>query len=90
MLIRVLRGETYPIVGRNADSTWYQINVNGRYGWVFALLVNATNTSSEPVMDASSRDGGWYQISYNGIVGWVSSRFVTPQPGTDCLLINRR
>ncbi|MEZ4669347.1 MAG: hypothetical protein R3E39_15690 [Anaerolineae bacterium] len=28
----------YPVAGRNADGTWYQIQINGRVGWVAALV----------------------------------------------------
>jgi hypothetical protein len=38
-LLIVRRGESYPIVGRNADSTWWQINANGTTGWVAASFV---------------------------------------------------
>ena len=31
----------YPIVGRNADSSWWQVNVNGKTAWVAASVVTA-------------------------------------------------
>ncbi|RMF82403.1 MAG: hypothetical protein D6737_01855 [Chloroflexi bacterium] len=48
------RGETYPIVGRNADSTWWQLDVNGTMGWVFNALVQVTGTENVPVTNQSS------------------------------------
>lgn len=49
ILTRINRNETYPIVGRNSDSSWWQINVNGIVGWVSARYVTAANTGSVPV-----------------------------------------
>jgi uncharacterized protein YraI len=53
---RVNRGETYPIVGRTADSRWWQINVNGTLGWVYAPLTEASNTGNVPVTSTADRD----------------------------------
>jgi hypothetical protein len=33
VLIVITSGATYPAIGRNADSTWFQINANGVIGW---------------------------------------------------------
>lgn len=49
VLVKINRGETYAIVGRNTDSTWWQINVNGTVGWVFGRFFTAANTASVPV-----------------------------------------
>ena len=49
IITKVLRGETYPIVGRNTSGTWWQINVNGTVGWVYASLVRAVNTAGVPI-----------------------------------------
>jgi hypothetical protein len=49
IIAKLLRGETYPIVGRNASGTWWQINVNGTVGWVYAPLVRAVNVSGVPI-----------------------------------------
>jgi uncharacterized protein YgiM (DUF1202 family) len=54
VLTKISRNETYPIVGRNARTTWYQINVNGVVGWVNARYVTANNASNVPVTDGSS------------------------------------
>jgi uncharacterized protein YraI len=56
IIARVSRGETYPIVGRTADSRWWQINVNGRLGWVFASLTEAFNTGGVPVTSTVDRN----------------------------------
>jgi uncharacterized protein YraI len=43
-------GQTYPAVGRNADSSWVQVNVGGTYGWLRSTWVTVTpNLYSLPV-----------------------------------------
>ncbi len=54
VLAKVRDGETYNIVGRNADSTWWQINVNGTIGWVFSQFTKVFNAANVPVTDSSS------------------------------------
>lgn len=49
ILTKINRLESYPIVGRNANTTWWQLNVNGTIGWVNARFVTAYNTSGVPV-----------------------------------------
>lgn len=42
-----------PIVGRNADSSWWQINMpNDVRGWVAGTVVNASNAGNVPVAEA--------------------------------------
>ncbi len=44
---------TMPIVGRNADSSWWQIKItNGNTGWVSDAVVEAGNTGGVPQVDA--------------------------------------
>jgi uncharacterized protein YraI len=44
---------TMPIVGRNADATWWQIEItNGTIGWVSNAVVSASNTGGVPVVEA--------------------------------------
>ncbi|MDL1884790.1 hypothetical protein FBR01_14210 [Anaerolineae bacterium CFX8] len=49
ILTRINLGETYPVVGRNAASTWLQLNVNGLIGWVNARYVAASNLANVPI-----------------------------------------
>lgn len=58
ILFRITRGQTYAVVGKNADSTWLQLNVNGTTGWVNASYVTAANLGSVPVTDNSTRPTG--------------------------------
>ncbi len=48
IITRIQRGETDPIIGRNTDSSWWQLNLNGSIGWVNGLYVTATNTTNVP------------------------------------------
>ncbi len=50
VIAKVNEGESFPIVGRNADSTWWQIQLpDGQLGWVFGRYVDAINTSRVPI-----------------------------------------
>jgi uncharacterized protein YgiM (DUF1202 family) len=43
------------IIGRNADASWWQINItDNTNGWVANSVVNATNTESVPVTETAS------------------------------------
>lgn len=49
----VTRGTTYPVVGRNANTTWYQITVDAVAnikGWVSGSYVNVSNPQNLPVV----------------------------------------
>lgn len=50
VLTKISQGETYPIIGRNADSSWWKINVNGTEGWVSGRWVQTFNTQGIPVI----------------------------------------
>ena len=54
VLTRITRNSSYPIVGRNVDSSWWQVNVNGVSGWVSGQFVSTSNTQSVPVTDNSA------------------------------------
>jgi uncharacterized protein YgiM (DUF1202 family) len=54
VLAKIGRGETYPLVGSNADRSWWQVNVNGTIGWVYAGFVEVLNALNVPVTDQSS------------------------------------
>jgi uncharacterized protein YgiM (DUF1202 family) len=49
ILTKINRNETYPVVGRNGDSSWWQINVNGLVGWVYGRYLSISNGASVPV-----------------------------------------
>lgn len=39
-------GNEFPITGRNADGSWWQLSVNGSSAWIYADLVAATNATN--------------------------------------------
>jgi uncharacterized protein YraI len=50
---------TYNVIGRNADSSWYQINFDGGIGWVFGQVTRrGGDCSALPVTDTGSGSGG--------------------------------
>lgn len=49
VVTRINRSETYPVVGRNADGSWWQLNVNGQLGWVNGQFVTISNLTALPV-----------------------------------------
>lgn len=51
VLTRIAFGETYPLLGRTTDSSWYRVNVRGTVGWVSAGYVYTVNVASVPVLD---------------------------------------
>jgi uncharacterized protein YraI len=55
ILVKIEEGQTYPIVGRNADSSWWQIDVNGTVGWVFAPFIIDQNIGLVPVTSSASQ-----------------------------------
>jgi uncharacterized protein YraI len=48
-IMQIQRDEQYPLVGRTADSRWWQINVDGTLGWVSGVYVNAVGGDQVPV-----------------------------------------
>lgn len=55
VLTRINYGQTYPVIGRNVDTSWLQINANGIVGWVYIIYVQAYNIGGVPITD-----GGYY------------------------------
>lgn len=51
VLTRIQFGQSYAVIGRNADSSWLQLNVNGLIGWVNSVYVNAYNIGGVPITD---------------------------------------
>ncbi|MCB9454144.1 MAG: SH3 domain-containing protein [Anaerolineaceae bacterium] len=54
ILTKINLGETYPVVGRNTDSSWWQINVNGLVGWAYGRYLSVANGGSVPVTNATA------------------------------------
>jgi uncharacterized protein YraI len=54
ILLKINQGETYPVVGANADKSWWQLNVNGTTGWVFGRYVSVGGNSNVPVTSSGA------------------------------------
>lgn len=54
ILTKINQRESYPIVGCNADRSWWQINVNGTVGWVFGSFVNVANVNCNTTAGGSA------------------------------------
>ncbi|MBN1678978.1 MAG: SH3 domain-containing protein [Anaerolineae bacterium] len=54
ILTKIRGGETYAIVGRNADSSWWQLYVNGINGWASGRYLSVVNTQNVPITDGST------------------------------------
>ena len=82
ILARISLGQTYPVIGKNADASWLQLNVNGVIGWVNARYVTATNLQNVPVTDSSTRPTG---ATATVVTGQLNVR-QTPNPITGIIL----
>jgi uncharacterized protein YraI len=58
VLTRVNRDEQFQVLGRTADSTWFQINANGTLGWVSGRFVTVQNAGSLQVVAPDAQGGG--------------------------------
>ena len=58
ILTRIYLGQSYAVVGKNADSSWVQLNVNGWIGWVNARYVTVNNLQTVPVTNTGTRPTG--------------------------------
>ncbi|MCA9888130.1 MAG: SH3 domain-containing protein [Anaerolineae bacterium] len=54
ILGKLSRGSIYPILGRLADNSWWQIQVNGVTGWVSGRYVIALDAQNVPIVDGSA------------------------------------
>lgn len=49
ILLKISSGETYPVLGKNSDASWFQVNVRGVTGWVSARFVSIAGNPNVPV-----------------------------------------
>lgn len=54
VVTRVSQNQTFPVLGRNADASWFQINANGVVGWVSGrfIALNPNNVGLVPIVGA--------------------------------------
>lgn len=50
VVVKVNRGAKLPVVGRNADTTWWQIDTGILSGWVNARYVTVENAADVPIV----------------------------------------
>jgi len=72
IVAQIERGETYPIIGRNADRSWWQVDVDGTQGWAFARFIVDSNTGAVPVTSQSSQAAdvpgtGYFATALNNV-----------------------
>ena len=48
VLTTIIRGETYPVIGRNLEGTWARLDIDGESGWVNARYVDAPGLDDAP------------------------------------------
>ncbi len=42
-------GDEFPIIGKNEEGDWWQVDYSGQTGWIYAPFVTATNAENVPV-----------------------------------------
>lgn len=57
VLTQIDRGESYPVVGRNLEGTWAQLDVDGILGWVNARYVAAPGLQDAPFSASAAAVG---------------------------------
>ncbi|MBN2304755.1 MAG: SH3 domain-containing protein, partial [Anaerolineae bacterium] len=59
----ISRNQTFPIIGRTANSSWWQISANGLIGWVHGGYVNAQNTANVPITDGTAPPANYTAVA---------------------------
>jgi uncharacterized protein YraI len=89
ILAKIRRGTAYPITGRNADSSWWQINVDGTVGWVYWRYIDIANPSVVPVVSGTTGPS----LSQPPVTGIVVTPFTNVNmrsgPATNTAIIGR-
>lgn len=53
ILTKITRNQVYSVVGKNAESTWFKLNVNGQQGWASGAFLTVTDANAVPVVDTA-------------------------------------
>ncbi len=51
VIARINQGDIYPVIGRRADGSWWQIQVDDLVGWVSGRYVTVTGAENVPVIE---------------------------------------
>lgn len=89
IVTRISNGQTYAVVGRNADTSWLQLNVNGIIGWVNSHYVYAPNAYLAPVTDPGGQPPPPPQATATVLAYYLNVRS-GPSPFTPALTIISR
>lgn len=79
VITKIRNGETYPVINRNDDGSWVQVNIAGTIGWVSARYVELRQIP--PITDNTGVDNAFSVISLDN---YVAVR-ATPSARSDTL-----
>lgn len=79
VIVRAQPGESFTILGRVPDSTWWQVDYNGVLGWVFGNFVSTYNTGSVPI---TFRPNAPQVINTGYLVTATTDLIIRATPGT--------
>jgi uncharacterized protein YraI len=79
IIVRANPGESFSIMGRLPDSTWWQVNYNGLLGWVFGNFVSTFNTGAVPI---TFRPNAPQVINTGYLVTATADLIIRATPGT--------
>ncbi len=82
IITRINRLETYPIVGRTADSYWYLLNIGGAQGWVAGGFINVANGFNIPVVTSQATDQPTTSATGNVVTATPYNVVIRSGPGT--------
>lgn len=66
---RVLRGQTYAIVGRNPQATWFLLQLSGMQGWVWGYYLYINGNEYTPPVTSAGNTLGLAGAPDYGVVG---------------------
>lgn len=87
---KILRGQTYQIIGRDGNARWYLIQLAGKIGWVWSYYIFVDgNEFSVPISSAASASGLPPGVVDTGVIGQTRAGMklrgapttLTPQTG---------
>ena len=76
-------GQEFAVTGKNADGSWWQIDLDGQPGWIFAPYVTAVDTENVPVVAAGESE----MMEKRAFVTVNGDMNVRNGPGTDYAVI---
>jgi len=69
VVTKIARNQVYSVLGKNADATWYKLDVNGQQGWSSAAYLLVSNPFAIAVIDGTPvTTVGTTVVSYDVIV----------------------